>query len=76
VAWADVWTQQPPGALQPSAIDLERLDPAEWSALMSWFSGTSRTTGTSRGRSRTRRRKDSPGQLSLDLEIVMEQQEA
>jgi len=76
VAWADVWTQQPPGALQPGAIDLERLDPAEWSALMSWFSGTSRTTGTSRGRSRTRRRKDSPGQLSLDLEIVMEQQEA
>jgi len=75
VAWADVWTHQPPTALQPSAVDLERLDPAGWKALMSWFSGTSRTnkpntssrTGAAK-RSRSRRGQESPGQLSLDLD--------
>ncbi|MBD1195472.1 FAD-binding domain-containing protein [Vulcanococcus sp. Clear-D1] len=75
VAWADLWASQPPSALQPSAVDLERLDPAGWKALLSWFSGTSRTTGTShpRGsRSRSRRAQESPGQLSLNLEFALD----
>lgn len=79
VAWADLWASQPPTALQPSAVDLERLDPAGWQALMSWFSGTSRpdsSTSEGRnsrsrsaagGRARSRRCQESPGQLSLDL---------
>jgi deoxyribodipyrimidine photo-lyase len=74
VAWADMWTHQPPSALQPSAVDLERLDPAGWKALMSWCSGTSRTSKTNTSsrtgaakRSRSRRGQESPGQLSLDL---------
>ena len=76
VAWADVWSHQPPSALQPSAVDLERLDPAGWKALMSWFSGTSRTNKTNTSsrtgaakRSRSRRGQESPGQLSLDLDF-------
>jgi hypothetical protein len=83
VAWADLWASQPASALQPSAVDLERLDPAGWKALLSWFSGTSRTNSTSRStgaggkgsnsnasasRSRSRRTQESPGQLSLDLD--------
>ena len=72
VAWADLWGQQAPASLQPSAVDLERLDPAGWSALMSWFSGTSRTatprrTNASGSGSRRRRSSESPGQLSLEL---------
>jgi len=82
VAWADLWTSQPPSALQPSAVDLERLDPTGWQALMSWFSGTSRTnsansttseghTSRTRGnRTRSRRCAESPGQLSLDLGLA------
>jgi deoxyribodipyrimidine photo-lyase len=76
VGWADLWAAQPPSALQPSAVDLDQLDPAGWSALMSWFSGSSRTNGTSRSStnkrassSRSRRAQPSPGQLSLDLGI-------
>jgi deoxyribodipyrimidine photo-lyase len=76
VAWADVWTHQPPSALQPSAVDLERLDSTGWKALMSWFSGTSRTNKTNNSsrtgaakRSRSRRGQESPGQLSLDLDF-------
>ncbi|MBM5783396.1 MAG: deoxyribodipyrimidine photolyase [Cyanobacteria bacterium K_DeepCast_35m_m1_288] len=87
VAWADLWANQPPSALQPSAVDLERLDPAGWKALFSWFSGTSRTNNTSRstgaarkgnsskasaGRSRSRRAQGSPGQLSLDLGFALD----
>jgi hypothetical protein len=82
VAWADLWASQPPSALQPSAVDLERLDPTGWQALMSWFSGTSRTnsansttseghTSRTRGnRTRSRRCVESPGQLSLDLGLA------
>jgi deoxyribodipyrimidine photo-lyase len=77
VAWADVWASRSPAELQPSAMDLERLDPAGWRALMSWFSGSNNSRGGSaakpahkqpRARS-TRRREPSPGQLSLDLGI-------
>jgi hypothetical protein len=66
-------------------VDLDRLEPAGWRALMSWFSGSSRTNGTSRSRSntsgsrssgrsgsRSRRAQTSPGQLSLDLGISLE----
>ena len=74
VAWADLWVHQPPSSLQPSAIDLERLDPVGWRALMSWFSGSSRTTGSRTtqpaSRSRSRRAQQSPGQLSLDLGLA------
>jgi hypothetical protein len=64
-------------------VDLERLDPAGWQALMSWFSGTSRpdsSTSEGRnsrsrsaagGRARSRRCQESPGQLSLDLGFAM-----
>jgi hypothetical protein len=85
VGWADLWATQPPSALQPSAVELDRLDPTGWRALMSWFSGSSRASGTSRssnnasgGRSssrsgsRSRRAQTSPGQLSLDLGIALE----
>jgi deoxyribodipyrimidine photo-lyase len=78
VAWADLWGYQPPHALQPSAVDLERLDPAGWKALMSWFSGSSRTNGATRpqtsGRRRSRRTQPSPGQLSLDLGLALDSQ--
>ncbi|MEY3768229.1 MAG: hypothetical protein RLZZ11_1299, partial [Cyanobacteriota bacterium] len=67
VSWADLWAHEPPSALQPSALDLERLDRAGWRALMSWFSGSSRATGTKTASSRGRGRRSSPGQLSLDL---------
>jgi deoxyribodipyrimidine photo-lyase len=74
VAWADLWAQQPAGDLQPSAVDLERLDPSGWRALLSWFSGSSRNSATA-GRparsgatgARRRGRSESPGQLSLEL---------
>ena len=77
VAWADVWTNRSPTDLQPSAVDLERLDPAGWSALMSWFRGSNPGNGSGKrkaeapgpkaaGRDR-RRRTNSPGQLSLNL---------
>lgn len=81
VAWADLWAQEPEAELQPSAVDLERLDPAGWRALMSWFSSSSRANGsrdspgdedtpataTRSRRASGRRRRDSPGQLSFDL---------
>ena len=85
VSWADLWAEQPAEELQPTAVNLERLEPAGWRALMSWFSGSSRTNGSrdapdenddpsaairsrrASGPSRSRRRRDSPGQLSLDL---------
>ncbi|MEY3750842.1 MAG: hypothetical protein RLZZ186_1261 [Cyanobacteriota bacterium] len=67
VSWADLWAHEPPSALQPSALDLERLDPAGWRALMSWFSGSSRATEAKTTSSRGRGRRSSPGQLSLDL---------
>ena len=79
MAWADVWASRSPGELQPSAVDLERLDPAGWRALMSWFSGSNNNRGGSaskqankhpRARS-ARRREPSPGQLSLDLGIEL-----
>jgi deoxyribodipyrimidine photo-lyase len=75
VGWADLWGQQAPAGLQPSAVDLERLDPAGWSALMSWFSGSTRSTNASRTRasgSRRRRSTESPGQLSLDLGLELD----
>jgi len=57
-------------------VDLERLDSTGWKALMSWFSGTSRTNKTNNSsrtgdakRSRSRRGQESPGQLSLDLDF-------
>jgi len=82
VAWADLWAAEAPAALQPSAVELERLDPTGWRALMSWFSGSSRSTGSartsrsSRASSRKRRSRDSPGQLSLDLELVLDREPA
>jgi deoxyribodipyrimidine photo-lyase len=80
VAWADGWASRSPGELQPSAVDLERLDPAGWRALMSWFSGSNSNRGGSAAkqanrqpRARTaRRREPSPGQLSLDLGIELD----
>ena len=69
VAWADLWAQQPDAELQPRAVNLEELDPQGWRALMSWFSGSSRAGADQRrpATSRSRRRRDSPGQLSLNL---------
>ena len=69
VAWADLWAQEPGAALQPSAIDLERLDPQGWRALLSWFSGSSRSNPSNPRPKGTRKRprRDSPGQLSLEL---------
>jgi deoxyribodipyrimidine photo-lyase len=85
VAWANLWAQQPETDLQPSAVNLERLDPQGWRTLMSWFSGSSRSNGRrdtpegddgpsavshsrrASGPSRSRRRRDSPGQLSFEL---------
>ena len=79
VAWADVWANRTPVELQPSAVDLERLDPGGWRALMSWFSGSSSNRGGSAATSTNRpsrarsgrRREPSPGQLSLDLGIEL-----
>ena len=68
VAWADLWAQEPEAELQPSAVDLERLDPAGWRALMSWFSSSSSANGSRQASaSGRRRRRETPGQLSFDL---------
>ena len=55
--------------LFPAAVDLDSLEPRQWSALLSWFrpgrSTDRNATGPSPRRSKTRR--EAPGQLSLDL---------
>ena len=68
------WASEPMPALEPAAVPLDQLDAAGWSALMSWFSMSSRATGTARREPaassppRRRRRQEAPGQLSLDLD--------
>jgi deoxyribodipyrimidine photo-lyase len=70
------WSEQPQQELQPLAVAIDSLDAQGWTALMSWFSGSSRTTGSRAGAasasrkgssSRRRSAKPAPGQLSLDL---------
>ena len=61
--------------LFPAGIDLDALEPEQWSALLSWFQpgrrdGHERPPRTTRRAEPSRRRPrrgDSPGQLSLDL---------
>ena len=68
--------------LFPTALDLDSLEPRQWSALLTWFrpgrSSDTRenaeSTGTRRGRADDRRsaprskgKREAPGQLSLDL---------
>ena len=68
--------------LFPTAVDLDNLEPRQWSALLTWFrpgrssdtrsgaaSGSrgSDRNGTGPSPRRSKARRDAPGQLSLDL---------
>ncbi|MEN9541478.1 MAG: hypothetical protein RLZZ459_1569 [Cyanobacteriota bacterium] len=57
-------------AMFPAALDLDRLDPPQWQALLSWFQPGRRAAGDGAQPSQRRRgsrRAVTPGQLSLDL---------
>lgn len=61
-------------ALFPAALDLDRLDPVQWRALLSWFQPGRRAPTDAVApppaptRRRSSRRPEAPGQLSLDLQ--------
>ena len=55
--------------LFPVAVDLDSLEPRQWSALLSWFRPGRSTdrNGAAPSPRRSKARREAPGQLSLDL---------
>ena len=65
------WSAEGSSPLYPKAVDLSSLDSVGWSALLSWFSMRRSDDGSADSQTTSARpstRKQSPGQLSLNLE--------